>query len=110
MEENFTIYVCKQCGRAMRATEKPNYCYFDRMDSIENISDEDAVKMGLFSLSKGVSAIMDNKNVWIEFPADVRFSIFKGNSFPSAIIETLFSGLSLDDFQDNIMRRVINGK
>jgi hypothetical protein len=95
-----TVFVCKTCGRALRAEEKPNFCYYDRMNSIENISDEDAIKMGLFSLSKGEEV----DGIIYEFLADLKFHPFTGE----AISELgLCGGLSLSDFQDQVMKRVI---
>lgn len=83
------IYVCKMCGRAQRAEEKPNHCYFDRMDAIENIGDEDAVKMGL-SIPEGET---------FEFPGDVRWDPVTGQPMVAG-------GRTLKQFQDAIMVEV----
>ncbi len=66
-------YVCKVCGRSFSCDpeDKPKYCYYDRSDMIENISEEDASKMGLttdrFILDLG-----------IEFMGDMNFNVFTG--------------------------------
>lgn len=83
------IYICKMCGRALKSEKEPTYCYADRMDSIEGISDEDAQKMG-------ISDIED-----FEFPGDVKFSPFTGEKLEEP------TGHKLSDFQDNIMRKVL---
>ena len=99
------VYVCKMCGRSMRAEEKPACCYFDHMDAIENISDEDAVKMGL-NIPEGEI---------FEFPGDVRWDpvtgepatvtlkkIETGSGWPKLVVE----GRTLRQFQDAIMVEV----
>lgn len=101
-----TIFVCKMCGRSLRQDEKPNWCYFDRCDSIENISDEDAVKMGL-SIPEGER---------FEFPGDVRWDPdtgetaridlipkYKESGWPDSLAPI---GKTLHQFQNAIMARV----
>lgn len=97
-----TVYICKSCGRAMSTEAKPNFCYADRMDSIENISDEDAKRMGLFSNPEKAMLVGD---VVFEFPQDIRFHPFLGNELdlPFLLLKGLFS---LTEFQDEIMERV----
>lgn len=105
-----TVFICKACGRAIKAEEKPNFCYFDRMSSIENIGDEDAIKMGLFSLSSGNPCILDSKLFTIEFIKDVRYTPIKGEVLmcKDAPFSNIRHGYSLDEFQDIIMKRVHN--
>ena len=82
-------WVCKMCGRSMKAEEKPNWCYFDRCDSIENIGDDDAVKMGLDIPEGGT----------FEFPGDVRWDPFSGKPM-------MASGKKLKQFQNAVMVEV----
>ena len=84
-----TIFVCKMCGRSMRAEKKPNWCYADRMDSIENISDEDAVEMGL-DIPEGET---------FEFPGDIKWDPVTGNPM-------IAGGRTLRQFQNAIMVEV----
>lgn len=86
-----TTWFCKQCGRTSRFDKKPNHCYFDRIDHIENVSDEDAVKMGV-NIPKGDA---------FEFPGDVRWNPFSG--------EPTFQmgGYGLRQFQRDVMERVL---
>ena len=79
------IFFCKQCGRAQRAETKPNWCYFDRSDSIENVSDGDAKKMGLLDFDR------------FEFPGDVVWDPFTGKRMPG------LEGGTLRDFQRQVM-------
>ena len=95
-----TFYVCKMCGRSVIAESKPNFCYYDRMSSIENISEEDSKKMGLFSTN---TFLYSENNVTFEFPKDIRFDPFTGEEMSSC--ERNYKG-SLTDFQDEIMKRV----
>ena len=88
------IYVCKMCGRAGRYDEKPNFCYFDRMDSLENISDEDAVKMGL-NIPEGET---------FEFLGDLRWNPITG--YP-AYAQT--GDGTLKQFQNAVMVEVRGG-
>jgi len=83
-------WVCKQCGRSIRQENKPFCCYFDRMDVIENISDEDAVKMGL-SIPEGER---------FEFPGDVKWDPDTGRPMDTG------TGATLHQFQNAIMARV----
>jgi hypothetical protein len=106
MDKKLVTFVCKMCGRALKAEVKPNFCYFDRMSSIENISDEDAIKMGLFSMGEGRDVTFDNFPTIIEFPADIRYCPNTGKDISDFYKDTSF--LSLSDFQKKIMRRVIN--
>nr|BDD45803.1 hypothetical protein 2 [bacterium] len=90
------FWICKMCGRSMKSEEKPSFCYFDRMDAIENISDEDAEKMGL---KLGTSPIY-------EFPGDVRYNSHNGNRATLGPSVNGASRWTLSDFQDEIMERV----
>ncbi len=97
-------FICKNCGRSLKAEIKPNYCYFDRCSSIENISDEDAVKMGLFSQSKGFTAIFSDvpdQRVTFEFPGDYKYHPYTGEKVPGILV-----GDKLTEFQENIMQKV----
>jgi len=80
-------WVCKMCGRSIRQEERPMCCYHDRMDSIENISDEDAVKMGL-SIPEGER---------FEFPGDVRWDPDTGRPMDAG------PGATLREFQRAVM-------
>lgn len=84
-----TIFICKMCGRAGRFNEKPNFCTADRMDSIENISDEDAVKMGI-DIPEGET---------FEFPGDVKWDPVSGDPMVTG-------GRTLRQFQNAIMVEV----
>ena len=86
-------WVCKMCGRSIRQEEKPMCCYYDRMDYIENISDEDAVKMGL-DIPAGER---------FEFPGDVRWDPDTGK--PYRLSEFLYEQNTLQDWQYAIMER-----
>ena len=102
------IYVCKICGRAIKSNVPPTCCYFDNCHSLENISNEDAVKMGLFELSKGFTAIFSDGPNWaviFEFPGDYKYHPFTGEQAPAVL-----SRGKLTDFQDQIMRKVINNE
>lgn len=81
------IYICKMCGRAFKAEKDPKYCYADRMDSLEGISDEDAQKMGILDIKA------------YEFPGDIKYNPFTGKINSD-------NGYTLSDFQDEIMKRV----
>jgi len=85
-----TYFICKACGRSMKADAKPNYCYADRMDYYENISDEDALKMGL--------DIPDGEI--FEFPGDIKWNPISGKPCQGA-------GRTLHDFQRETMVRVL---
>lgn len=101
------IYVCKMCGRAIKAEKQPPYCYADRMDSIEEIGSEDAKKMGLFSTSLGISIKPEGseEHFVVEFVNDVRFCPFSGRALSRLGLGTVEGG-SLSDFQDRVMQRV----
>lgn len=98
-----TIFVCKSCGRALKAETKPNFCYADRTNYIENISDEDAVKMGLFSDFKDEFGYFDREfgKIVFEFPGDIHYDPYSGTSM---------SLQKLGEFQDKIMKTVRGGK
>jgi len=123
-------WVCKTCGRAIKSETKPNFCYFDRTTSIENISDGDSIKMGLFSTKeKSVTTIHDaqlqsidlvlskekgtfefspvfSKRISFEFLDDVRYDPFTGK-----LIKMLGDGKSsLTDFQNDIMKKVLTNE
>ncbi|MEN6445575.1 MAG: hypothetical protein ABFC98_05965 [Candidatus Cloacimonas sp.] len=99
-----TVYVCKSCGRAVRAEEKPNFCYADRMDSIENISDEDAVKMGIFQTPE---TSRWDFGILYEFPLDIRFHPMTGEEIkPNFIYDSNKGFYSLSELQDSIMEKV----
>lgn len=85
------FWVCKACGRSLRQDEKPNWCYFDRGDSIENISDEDAKKMGLSIPGCDI----------FEFPGDVRWDPNTGKKLE------LTDGRTLMEFQAATMLKVV---
>lgn len=87
-----TIYFCKMCGRTGRFNERPNFCYFDRIDHLENVSDEDAVKMGL--------NIPDDSPY--EFPGDVRWDPMTGKR-----LLVPYDNRTLQQFQRDIMERVL---
>ena len=96
-------FVCKTCGRAIRSEEKPNFCYHDRTTSIENISDDDSVKMQLFRGGRNAMAIFNSNftPLDVEFPGDVKYDPFTG--------ERIFGnniGFTLSEYQDEIMSRV----
>lgn len=95
-------WVCKTCGRSLKAKDKPNFCYFDRTTAIENIGDEDALKMGLFSFSQGIEVPPPSEMVF-EFFQDIRYDPRTGER----IHIVAGKGHSLIDFQNSIMRRVV---
>jgi hypothetical protein len=95
-----TIYICKTCGRAMRANVKPTYCYADRMDHLENISDEDSLRMFLFSNCD--SLMIDD--IEIEFPGDYRFNPMSGVDLSPPENNTIHEKpWTLDEFQIQLM-------
>jgi hypothetical protein len=108
------IFCCKMCGRAVKAEKKPNFCYYDRMDQIENISDDDAVKMGLFSTTEGIKVVLDRKGLIIEFIKDLQYSPITGEHlkdiefslFSDIVIGSVKDGQSLTEFQEGVMRKV----
>lgn len=98
------VYVCKGCGRSLVSATPPKYCYFDRLDHLENISDEDAVKMGLFSFGDGIY-IEDAK---IEFPGDFNYSPFTGKEESKSFTYMFLSGTeTLSKYQDVLLAKVI---
>ena len=113
-----TFFVCKMCGRSLRAEESPNFCYFDRSDLIENISDEDAVKMGLFSyLTKEKKISQPSDEAWhvlnqhatiYEFGRDVKYNPYTGEPLPFGFggNQTIGSMMTLSEWQDGIMEMV----
>ena len=96
-------WLCKMCGRSLRAEESPNFCYFDRSDLIENISDEDAVKMGLFQFHDGEYG---DAEFVPEFELDVKFDPFTGSSELITLDTAKTDIFKLSDFQDRIMEGV----
>ena len=101
------FWVCKMCGRSMKSEEKPNFCYFDRMDAIENISDEDAEKMGL-KIREGYYYFGSKIPFEVEFPGDIRFSPFTGEPPEAVIYENKPDTFTLSVFQDQMMEEVRN--
>jgi len=98
-------WVCKTCGRAIKSETKPSFCYFDRTTSLENISDEDSIKMGLFQLSKGRTMTFSDEPHWtitFEFPGDFKYHPFTGEKASAMLL-----GDKLIDFQDRIMQAVL---
>lgn len=95
-------WVCKTCGRAIKSETKPNFCYFDRMDQIENIGDEDAARMGLFSTTLGVPVILSQKFT-VEFIKDLRYDPMTGEDLTHLNYD---NGQSLTEFQEEVMKRV----
>ena len=89
-------WVCKMCGRSLKSERKPNFCYFDRIDHIENISDEDAEKMGLFTSFSSKEAF--------EFPGDLHYDPFTGESVKPGHFH--IAQFTLSNFQDQIMKKV----
>ena len=85
-----TYYVCKTCGRGVRQDVKPMFCYADRMDSMENLSDEDAVKMGVI--------IPEGER--FEFPGDVMWDPDKGS------VLAAITGATLHGFQRGLVSRM----
>lgn len=93
------FWVCKTCGRALRADCRPNYCYADRMDHIEEINAEDAVRMELF----GLVGFQRRGAFVFEFPGDIKFHPVTGDHMPSYLSE-----LRLLDYQKVKMQRMLN--
>lgn len=85
-------WVCKICGRAMKAEKAPVFCYYDGLDQIENIGDEDAEqKMKLLPVAAYA----------YEFPGDVRYDPYSGREFSSV------GGFTLSEYQDQVMEEVL---
>ena len=101
------FYVCKMCGRSLRIQSgpPPKFCYFDRMSAVENISEEDAEKMGLFSGYADKEAVFKNVLAF-EFPKDINYDPFTGNPVGGAVKKSFVNEYSLSDWQDVIMSRV----
>jgi len=93
-----TIFVCKSCGRGITAEQKPNFCYADRMDTMENVSDEDAKRMGVFF----AGGTFTDEGMKFEFPKDVRFHPMTGN----ALYFSPHGKSSLTDLQNKVMEDV----
>lgn len=88
-----SIFICKMCGRSLKSGEHPNYCYADRMDKessgLEEIPLENALKMG-------ISQEFLDSDERFEFPGDVKFDPFTGQSMK-------VGGDTLSQYQDAIM-------
>lgn len=98
------VYICKGCGRAIRTKTPPKYCYFDRLDHLENISDEDAIKMGLFSF--GIGMYIDDS--LIEFPKDFKYSPSTGEAESKGFTEMfLKESETLSKYQDVLFAKVV---
>lgn len=94
-------WVCKTCGRGLKAETKPNFCYYDRMSYIENISDEDAEKMGL-NIPEDTIKMKDGDNIFFpEFFGDVKYEPYSGLRLAFGAF-----GDTLHQFQRNIMKKV----
>lgn len=103
-----TIHTCKTCGRAIKSEIKPNFCHFDRTTSLENIGEEDAVKMGLFSTTEGIEvSVSDNQSIVIEFYNDLRYDPFDGSKIYAKQRE---DGKTLVDFQMNMLGKVVENE
>ena len=99
-------YVCKVCGRAIKSEIPPLCCYFDKCHSLENISDEDAIKMGLFSSTPGVEIDVGDQHVIFEFFYDARYDPFIGSRL--YVVPPAPNGQSLAEFQNQIMQGVLS--
>jgi len=93
-----TVYICKSCGRGVAMQGKPDYCYADRMDTMENLSDNDAEKMGVFS----IGGTFAEDGISYEFPRDVRFHPVTGEALRFVVPDRS----SLTDLQDKVMEGV----
>ena len=83
----------------MQSDYQPRYCYADRMDTLECISDEDAIQMGLFSYPH---VIYDrDRGFVVEFLGDVRWNPFTGTAMVPPEDE-----YTLSELQDSIMEKV----
>jgi hypothetical protein len=106
------IWVCKMCGRSMIVKKQPTFCYFDRMDTLEQISKKDSEKMGLF-LGKAEQMMDDlqDENVLPfipEFGGDVNYDPFTGKDTKDSLFSFLKKGKStLHNYQDAVMRSII---
>jgi len=90
-------FVCKTCGRGLAAYEQPSFCYADRMDTMEEINEDDTRKMGLFL---GLVVSLTTEDHAYEFPGDALYHPFTGKSVEDA------SGRRLDHFQAEVMEKV----
>jgi len=93
------IFLCKMCGRTLKSETRPNFCYADRMDGesngIEGIDFERAQQMG-------IDETFLQSDEMFEFPGDIRFDPFTGKVIPA-----VKDGKTLNEFQQNIMKRVL---
>jgi hypothetical protein len=94
-------WVCKTCGRGLKAEKKPNFCYYDRMSYIENISDEDSVKMGLKFPEEPIGLEDDKEVFFPEFFGDVKYLPYSGRR-----LAFIAFGETLHGFQKRIMEKV----
>lgn len=115
MESEFVNYCCKTCGRAIRSKQKPIFCYADRTPNLENISDEDSVKMGLFVDYPGYEI----GELLFEFPGDIKYHpftgqeiSFKGTEYQTFKKDDIFYLIdpkrNLSSFQEDILKRITN--
>ncbi len=92
-------FVCKTCGRGLASSHQPAYCYADRMDTMEEVSENDFRDMGLF---KGIMVALDREGSHAyEFPGDVQYNPFTGEEEKARS-----RGYTLDDFQAHVMEMV----
>ncbi len=89
-------YICKICGRAMKLEGNPKYCYYDRADSIENISDEDSKKFQI-----QIKEDYELDSIQFEFPGDLRWHPINGKA-----IKPIIGGDTLTKYQEKLMRNV----
>jgi hypothetical protein len=102
------------CGRAMIVSKKPQFCYFDRMDSIEQISADDSVKMGLFGggakqMLEDIKDMEGIKPFIPEFRSDVVFDPFTGQKNQDSLFKLLdMAGkkFGLHEYQRKVMEKV----
>ena len=91
-------FVCKTCGRGLASSHQPAYCYADRMDTMEEVSENDFRDMGLF---KGIVVALVKDDHVYEFPGDVQYNPFTGEEEKARS-----RGYTLDDFQAHVMEMV----
>jgi hypothetical protein len=88
------IFICKNCGAMSLSYKKPEFCYLDRNQVIEQISVKQARDIGLYnfwtangliprSLTKEetikINELVEIQKVCIpEFPGEVKFDDFTG--------------------------------
>lgn len=94
----------------MLVNEEPKYCYADRMDSVEQISFDDSVKMGLFGgllsdeeFRTALFRDLENDDFFPEFKGDVKFNPSTGKKLS---IDGEFT--KLHDWQRMVMNAVIS--